>query len=122
MKLKDGLYNEQVYMPKLKVRDVDVQLRYTYHALNAAETDKYGEIILPDSLNLTQAEVVEMEVVRGKPYKIVARAKYSHEYDLVFVILVDTLLVKTVWLNSKRDSHKTLRNPERFVQAPKRSK
>jgi len=40
--MKDGKYNEQVYMPKLSFRDIDVQLRYTYHAIIASLISVYA--------------------------------------------------------------------------------
>ena len=104
--MKDGLYNEQVYMPKLNIRDVDVQLRYTYHAIEQA--DCKGIENLPDYINLSGSTIVEMEVRNGKVMKVLARQAYDFKSDITFVILVRDMTVKTVWLNGKDDTHRTL--------------
>lgn len=112
--MKDGKYNEQVYMPKLNIKDVDVQLRYSPHSLEKAECKGIDD--LPDYINLTQVDIVEMEVANGRPFKVLARQPYDGIYDLVHVILLSGMVVKTVWLNRRSDNHKTLRNKSDFVQ------
>jgi len=111
--MKDGKYNEQVYMPKLNWKNVDLQLRYSSHSFNEAEKDG---LELPDFINFSQVEIVEMEVANGKPFKVLARQPYNGEWDMVHVILLKGMLVKTVWINRRSDNHKTLRNKSQFIQ------
>jgi hypothetical protein len=112
--MKDGKYNEQVWMPKLDIKNVDVQLRYSPHSLEQAQVKGIED--LPDFINFTQVEIVEMEVANGRPFKVLARQPYDGRYDLVHVILLSGMVVKTVWLNQRSDNHKTLRNKSDFVQ------
>jgi hypothetical protein len=112
--MKDGKYNEAVYMPKLDIKNVDVQLRYSPHSLEKAQVKGIED--LPDFINLRQVDIVEMEVANGKPFKVLARQPYDGRYDLVHVILLSGMIVKTVWLNDRTDNHKTLRNKRDFVQ------
>jgi hypothetical protein len=114
LEMQDGKYNEQVYMPKLKWANVDLQLRYRVHAYEEAYEDGIDD--LPDYINLSQVDIVEMEVAHGKPFKVLARQPYDGIYDLVHVILLSGMVVKTVWLNRRSDNHKTLRNKQDFVQ------
>lgn len=107
-KVRDGLYHKDIRLPKVSFQYVDVVLNYTYHAVEAAESDRYGLITLPETVNFGLVELVEMEVVNGKPFKVVVRQHYNQSTDLVLVILLDGYRVKTVWLNSKRDQHQTL--------------
>jgi len=112
--VRDGKYNEQVYMPELNWKDVDYQLRYSPHSKEQMETKGIDEA--PNFINLTQVEIVEMEVARGKPFKILARQVYDGEFDIVHVILLKSMVVKTVWLNRRSDKHRTLRNKSQFIQ------
>ena len=112
--MKDGKYNEQVYMPELKWKDVDYQLRYSPHSKEQMEIKGIDEA--PNFINFSQVEIVEMEVASGKPFKVLARQAYDSEFDIVHVILLKSLIVKTVWLNGRSDKHRTLKNKSQFVQ------
>ena len=112
--MKDGKYNEQVYMPTISWRDVDYQLRYSPHAQEQMLSKGIDEA--PNFINLSQVDIVEMEVANGKPFKVLARQAYDSTYDIVHVILLKSLVVKTVWLNNRNDKHRTLRNKSQFVQ------
>jgi len=84
-----------------------VPLEYKYHALKAANDDRYGRIELPETIDCSKAKPIEVEVIDNKVNKVVWRTRYDSEYDLIIVMLMDCT-VKTVWLNSVRDLHKTL--------------
>ena len=105
----NGTYNKDVWMPKLNVPTVDIILSYTYHALDAAKTDRYGVIELPESINLADYEIVELEIADGKPRKILIRGHYDSSRDLTMAILLRDNRVLTVWSNLKGDDHKSLR-------------
>lgn len=106
--MKNGLYHKDVYLPELTLIDKPVKLSYTLHAIEASETDSNGKIILPDSVNPSTAQIVEIEVKDNKLTKMVLRTKYSLKYDLILVVVPDCQRVKTVWLNDVRDSHQRL--------------
>jgi len=108
MKLKDGLYNKAVYLPKLNIPDRDIPLEYTYHAKEAALTDRFGIIILPESINLKNCDIIEIEIKNSDIVKMVVRTSYNEDYDITLVISFTSGKVKTVWLNRKDDLHNTL--------------
>ena len=112
--MKDGKYNKAVYLPEMKWKDVDYQLRYSPHSQEQMEVKEIESA--PNFINLTQVELVEMEVAYGKPFKVVVRQPYDGEFDIVHVILLKGLIVKTVWLNSRSDKHRTLKNKSQYVQ------
>lgn len=106
--MRNGLYHKNVYMPELRLVDRPVKLAYTMHAIEASKSDKYGKIILPDSINPSLCEVVEIEVKDNKLAKMVLRSKYSQKFDLVIVVIPESQIVKTVWLNAVNDKHENL--------------
>lgn len=87
-------------------------LRYTVHAIRAAQADRI-ENILPATLPLTY-QLVEVETLDGMPVKWVVRARLDAERDLVMVI-THNYVVRTVWVNRVDDQHATLRT-ERYTQ------
>lgn len=115
--IKSGLYHKDIYLPKIAFRSIDIVLNYTYHAIEAADNDRYGQIELPETINFSLMEVVEMEFVDGKLYKAVVRTHHDQKHDLALVVLIDGFRVKTVWLNRKDDKHQTL-DHSKYVAAP----
>lgn len=105
------LYHKELGFPKtLKLKDFYVlKLIYSEHAINSSKSDRYGKIDLPKEVDVDLSEIIEVETFDNiTPSKIVARIHYSSMYDLCIVILLDRSFVKTVWLNSRYDCHKTL--------------
>jgi len=111
--IADGLYHAEVYLPiaESEFKFGMVPLTYSRHARFAALDDRYGQINLPPVLNTNTAKLVEIEVKTGRIVKIVYRAKYNSEFDIVFAIAVGGY-VKTVWLNMRDDVHASLRSKE----------
>lgn len=111
--LNDGLYHSDVFLPvpESAFKFGMVPLTYSRHAKFAALDDRYGQINLPPVLNTDKAKLVEIEVKTGRIVKIVYRAEYSSEFDIVFAIAVGGY-VKTVWLNMRADTHQSLRAKE----------
>ena len=108
MRIKDGLYHKLVFLPKINKPDADYPCVYTQHAREAALTDKYGVIILPNSYNLANSDIIELEIKNNDINKLVIRAPYNNKYDLTIVISFYSGVIKTVWLNKKDDNHDTL--------------
>jgi hypothetical protein len=116
--LVDGLYHSDVFLPVPAdcFKFGMVPLIYSRHAKFAALDDRYGAINLPPVLNTNTAKLVEIEVKMGRIVKIVYRAEYNTEFDIVFAIAVGGY-VKTVWLNMRADTHQSLRMKEYRKQA-----
>ena len=103
-----GLFHYQVGFPKGLITKLGtIDLKYTGHALKASKDDRYGAMTLPKRLNTNKAQAVEVEIIRGMVTKIVYRADYNQELDIVLVVNRDCL-VYTVWFNRKDDDHSTL--------------
>lgn len=108
------LYHYTIGFPKNIALPVGrLRLRYGRHALEAAKTDRYGCLILPNSVQAHQLRIIEMEVVDGQVVKFVARMPYNAANDLVLVIAPHSeqgcWFVRTVWVNKRNDTHSTLR-------------
>jgi hypothetical protein len=103
------LYHKDIYLPKLNIENKNFEPSYTFHAMQAAETDRYGIIELPAEMNLSEVEIFEIEVDEfGNLIKVVFRMPYNFQFDLCVAMLVNNCKVKTVWLNDKTDKHNTL--------------
>ena len=108
------LYHKKVYMPKkyrnLKTTSLEIG-ELTRHAIKSANSDRYGQIIIPMVFNFSGRDIVEIETYENpNKLKIVIRLPYSQTCDLILVVLFETdgNRVKTCWLNRKDDRHATL--------------
>jgi hypothetical protein len=113
------LYHTDVFIPdhlELRLPKGEFDLEYTDHAIRASVSDRYGRIVLPDSVNTYDAKVIEIEVIDESITKIVYRVDLDKWRDLVIVVIPYSWTVKTVWVNAKRDKHNTL-NKERYAIA-----
>ena len=113
--MKNGTYNEAVFLPE-QVSDLvprgEFELQYTFHAVNAAKSDRYGNLNLPKTLNLSEVMLAEVTVEDKTMTKVVVRHPYTETLDLVFVLIPHNnrmMKVKTVWGNKANDNHKTLK-------------
>ena len=104
------LYHSKLGLPKgIRTNLGIVTLNYSQHARTAATNDRYGSIELPSQIDTTNAQVIEVECSdMGTVTKIVYRVHYFLDLDLVVVLIPQTRLVKTVWLNLKSDNHSSL--------------
>jgi hypothetical protein len=114
------LYHYQIYIPSsLKVHyGTLTNLKYSDHAKIAALDDRYGTMILPNSVNTDTAQVIEVETENGIVVKILYRVKYSDTLDMCAAIKVREGFVKTVWFNKANDLHKTL-DRSKYQRKPK---
>ena len=107
-----GLFHKEIGFPDVKLPEGKYELRkYSQHALRAAQDDRYGEAkSLPKSIDMSRADLVEIEVENNKVVKAVVRTDYDNRLDLVIVFMPETHnnFVKTVWFNEKTDQHRTL--------------
>jgi hypothetical protein len=112
--MEDGLYHRDVWMPF--TLGFATLLKYSRHALTEAARDRYGSLNLPATIGTHEAEVIEVEIVNGKPHKALLRKAYDAHRDICLVVLLDTSVVKTVWCNLRTDAHKTL-DRSKYVEA-----
>jgi len=103
----DGLYHYLLGFPKVEMPKGILPLVYGEHAKDEIRSDRYGKINAPQSINFLHAKIVELEVKNGCVEKVVARIHHDARRDLILVVKPDGF-VKTVWLNTKDDKHKTL--------------
>lgn len=114
----ETLYHADIFIPGWFTMPTErVKLTYSRHALYATNNDRYGAIPVFESIPLSAFTLIELGVNAGKVSKIVVRGRYDENRDVVFVLIPgDTYFVKTVWINLRSDSHKTL-NRNRYAVA-----
>lgn len=106
-----GLYHKDIGFPRgFKGAVGRVHCMPTMHAMQAAKTDRYGDIKLPNVLNTNNAECIEAHIEDTEVLKLVYRVAYDDLKDLVLAVIPKNgrFIIKTVWLNLKSDTHKTL--------------
>lgn len=114
----ERLYHKDIGFPK----DVQmprgfspvIRLRYGQHARDEAASDKYGNLKLPNAVDVRKGQIVEIAVVGNTVVKMVVRFPYDDKKDLVMVIQPQDGFVRTVWANEKNDQHRSL-NRNKYV-------
>lgn len=103
------LYHTDIFIPTdLKLPKGTIFLNYSRHAKRAAISDRYGHIPLPDAINLSDYKVIEVEVIEDEVTKVLYRGQLDEERDLCIVLIPSSSFVKTVWVNLRSDTHRTL--------------
>lgn len=106
------LYHVDVYLPPTFIAPTHIVApKYSRHAQDAANTDRYGKMMLPKTVNLAKCQVVEIGIENGKVVKILVRGQYNSDLDLCMVFIPNSgreWFVKTVWFNERTDDHRTL--------------
>ncbi len=77
----------------------------------AQKTDRYGEFEYPKFIKVCPESVIEVETdSNGKIIKILVRLEYNDKFDLCLAIIPieKQARIKTGWLNSRSDNHRTL--------------
>lgn len=99
------LYHAHIGIPRdVELPTIGAALYYSTHAHREAIRDGVQKT-LPRSL--PGYDLIEVETFAGRAAKWVVRFSVTLEADLVMVLTRD-YLVKTVWVNLKRDQHETL--------------
>lgn len=116
------LYHREIGFPK-DIRfpngfTPEVRLKYGSHSREAALTDRYGNITLPRSVDVRKGDMFEIGVTGNVITKLAVRFAYDQQHDLTIVINTRDGFVKTVWLNDKGDTHRTL-NHSKYVDPNK---
>jgi hypothetical protein len=100
------LFHKDVYLPNIVRQDCDLRINYTGHARSEAAKEKYGNLVLPATLNPAKGELIEAEITARRVTKMVLRYAYSPTLDICFVLRNETCV--TVWANRTTDKHSTL--------------
>ena len=110
------LWHSDIRLPDgYRLPSCTVTLSWGSHA-RGRYFDKVGGS-LPHSIPLSDFATVEVETKGRKVLKVVVRGSFDDCDDIVYVLIPrggNPWFVKTVWLNSKTDTHKTL-DRQRYV-------
>lgn len=109
--MRNGLYHSSIHIPAQILEALPtgaIKLNYSFHAIQSSKNDRYGNFSLPTSIEISNKDIVEVEVFNNKPVKMVVRKSFTSSHDLVLVVLPESGFVKTTWLNSRFDNHRTL--------------
>jgi hypothetical protein len=103
-------YHKDLGFPKtLKFPDYVIDLTWSFHAIRKAF--KTGIGVTSVLLGVDQKYVVEVETYDNKEINsVVLRMPWNEHHDLCFSIRLfyKTGVVKTIWVNNKKDNHETL--------------
>lgn len=105
------LYHRDLGLPTGFVRPQHtVTVDYGSHARMEAMTDRYGDFYLPPKVNLSEFEVIEVGMENGKVAKILFRGELDDVRDICIVLIPrrPAWFCKTVWVNVRTDTHRTL--------------
>lgn len=104
------LYHAEIGLPKgFRLPTARVELVWTRHADAARTHDRYGVIPRVATLPLSSFKVIEVGVEGRKVAKVVIRGHLDAKRDVIFVLIPGKKwIVKSVWMNLRSDSHKTL--------------
>lgn len=104
------LYHYQIGFPKDLEIKPEFGLKYSTHAKMEMLRDRNGTIErVPKNFIPRTDKVIEVETDSlHRPTKIVFRHHYDGIFDVVVVMQLPDKVVRTVWLNSRSDHHRTL--------------
>lgn len=96
-----------------------VEVRWTRHAINAAQSDRYGNVDIVKSINLKEFETIEVEVLDGKITKILVRGPFNDYLDVTYALIPiagEPWTIKTCWLNLWDDEHRLGKSAGKYVK------
>lgn len=109
------LYHSDIYMPKsvrgLFPKEGSKSLRYSHHSI---VRHQQKNIELPDTVNLSNFTLIELEVCSGTFNKAVIRSNTPDiNGNCICLVVMKTeykavWFVKTAWYNNSSDNHTTL--------------
>ena len=87
-------------------------LSFSTHAKLACRNDRYGFIIPPTAVTVTEKNLIEVETENGVITKVLVRVPYERDskkdISIAFIPQGKFGFVKTLWLNLTSDIHTTL--------------
>ncbi len=121
---RKNLFHKNIGIPRAfeSIKNRTCYVNPSTHARKECNSDRNGHIYLPSTLKFSFADIIEIETYQeSKDIKIVLRIDYSKANDLIVVALfpnadvrdesvnfAPSAFIKTAWLNSVEDNHKTL--------------
>ena len=109
--MTSSLYHTEIGFPSnIELPKGIFNLTYSNHAKRASSNDRYGQMSLPTTLDIEEAQLIEIEVENNEVIKGVYRTKYDDTLDLIIVLIPQKSFVKTVWFNRSDDTHSTLQH------------
>lgn len=118
--MQPKLYHTDVFMPSSiaasAARLSYLNLSWTKHAVRELTSDKYRDAKIPTdffdgAFHGEDWQLIEVEVLGGKPTKFVLRRPVDTLHSIVLVIrpsFASEAHVITCWINLNTDNHKTL--------------
>lgn len=111
---KDLLWSNKFYYCMLKELNCIERIKLSYHCIEQINLEwrrKYKNYNL-EIETIKKAILFEVEIENNSIIKYVVRTKFNYDYDISIVFIINKdkkeLFVKTMWLNSRKDKHKTL--------------
>lgn len=106
--MTETLYHREIGFPAwFKKPAIKVKPQYGDHSRFESQVDRYGKIELPVEIDLAAFAVIEIGVVGNRVSKMLVRGRLDATRDICLV-LTNTGFVKTVWVNLRTDTHRTL--------------
>jgi len=108
------IYHRDIGFPKtLVIPEVTVSLGYTRHA-QERKNESYKLMVVPTVVKIQPSNVVEAHTDDNiNITKVLVRINYNKTQDMLLVLqpILEKGLAKviTLWVNNKRDVHKTLK-------------
>lgn len=113
------LYHKDIRLPdNFRLPAASVELAWTHHATKARSNDRYGYVPAYKRINLREAEVIEVGMEEGRLVHLLLRLRYDGRKDVLLAlrpVARSPWVVKTVWLNTVNDKHKSL-NKSRYMK------
>ena len=83
---------------------------YTKPSRHAIARAQEKRIDIPRIVNLSDFDIIELEITNGRIAKMVIRGEYDDYDDICMAVNFDrgSLFIRTVWLNDINDTHNTL--------------
>lgn len=109
------LYHSEIYMPK-RIRGLfpNTGFKSLRYGMHSKIRKQQKNIELPDTINLSDFSIIELEVINDVWNKCVIRSNIPdiNGNNIVIVVMKTEYkavwFVKTVWYNHSTDTHKTL--------------
>lgn len=105
------LYHTDIRLPDgFRLPNRMVELEWTRHAEGARHNDRYGTIPRVPVVNLGLCRTIEVGLEGRRVRKVVVRTELDDTNDMILVLVPGPgkWTVKTVWINQKNDTHRTL--------------
>lgn len=80
----------------------------TSHAKERSNVNEYGSFALPDTIEFSRRDIVEVKVRDKQVWRILIRQSYNSEFDVCYVLEFPDYTLVTSWRNHKHDTRETV--------------